>query len=308
MTIEQKIIDNITSKTLANGLKVIIAPNSSHPVVSLQLYVRIGSCWEQPSENGYSHFLEHLVFKSTRKYPDNQLTDRAMFLGSNLNAYTEFDSTCFYLTLSSMYLEEGLELLSQLAYNANFSMNDFRYEKKVVLEEIAYYENDPEDSFLEALPGYYFAESPFEKPILGSIKSIEAAKYEKLQRFYKHNYTPANSFLVVSGMFEPDTLVQRAEKYFGEWSYPADNDLVSNEQYQPQRYKQQTIYPNKPVTKIVNRDISKPLVAFVVPELSNTDPRSHTLDIISRIFANGKKSRLYRRLFIEEKLVDQIKV
>lgn len=301
MTREQKIINDIDSRQIANGLKIITAPSFSHPVVSLQLYVRTGSCRERSSEGGYSHFLEHLVFKSTRKFPDNQLTDRAMFLGSNLNAYTEFDSTCFYLTLSSMFLEEGLELLSELAFNANFSEKDFQNEKKVVIEEIAYYKNDPEDFFLEELPSFYFSESPYRKPILGSIESLKAAKIEDLQRFYRQNYSPQNCFLVVSGMFEPDSLLDKAEKYFGGWNGRSGRDsaLIT---------KKPTHYPEKPVVKIVNKKVTKPMLAFALPELSNTDPRSHSLDIISRIFANGKKSRLYRRLFIEEKIVDQVRM
>ncbi len=316
---EKKNITRISSETLHNGFRVILAPNHTNPVISLQLFVRIGSCWEIEEEAGYSHLMEHLVFRSTAKYPDNQLTVKASFLGSNINAYTEFDSTCFYLTLSSGFAEEGLELLSELVRNANFSASEFAFEKGVVLEELKQYQNDPEDFFLENIPELYFVKSPYKKPIIGSKASLQKATPAKLQDFYKKYYTPGNSFLVVSGDFKNNEIMDKIDHYFGDWQIAGNR--ISDQKLKikteekacvdrlilPERLPE-TIYPASFTTGSRQKTVSKSMLGFAIPELSDKKQESHALGLITRIFAIGKKSRLYRRLFVKEKIVEQIRV
>ncbi len=302
---EEKIVKKIDSVILDNGFKVILTPHHAHKVISLQLFVRIGSCWEAEDEAGYSHLMEHLVFKSTERFPANQLTLRASYLGSNINAYTEFDSTCYYLTLSSRFGKEGLEILSEMARNANFSDLDFAYEKGVVLEELNQYENDPEDFFLEKIPNLYFEESPYKKPIIGSKKSLSEATADKLRSFYRKYYRPENCFLIVNGDFDKGEFIEEISHYFADWKTSDRKALRSNlDSFKPSK----TLYPQKFTIDAMQKNIGKSLLGFTIPELSDTKPESHTLGLITRIFAVGKKSRLYRRLFVKEKLVDQIRV
>ena len=121
---------NVTSTTLENGFKIIFSSDNSNPLVCLQLYVRMGSAWEKKEEAGYSHFTEHLVFKSTQKFPQNSIMERVTFLGGSINAYTEYDTTCFYITLPSSFTKESIDILSELAIHANFSKEEFTFEKK----------------------------------------------------------------------------------------------------------------------------------------------------------------------------------
>ena len=176
---------NVKKHTLANGLKLIVTKDKSNPIVSLQLYVKVGSVYESAEESGFSHLMEHLVFKSTTNFPNNGVMERASFLGANINAYTEYDSTCHYLTLPAKYLEDGLELLAELAGNANFSDADFETEKKVVIEELKQYANDPEEDFIEKIPLYYYEESPYHNPIIGHLDNLERSTPELLRAFYK---------------------------------------------------------------------------------------------------------------------------
>ena len=90
-----------------NSLKLLYAEDNSNPLVCLQLYIRTGSVQEKSSEVGYAHFLEHLSFKSTVKYPDNALSRKAAEIGAMINAYTDYDTTCYYLILPSEHLETG---------------------------------------------------------------------------------------------------------------------------------------------------------------------------------------------------------
>ncbi|MFO7660243.1 MAG: insulinase family protein, partial [Candidatus Cloacimonadaceae bacterium] len=109
-----------TDFTLPNGLKVISAIDSSNPIVCLQLHIKSGSVNETPQTSGYSHFIEHLTFKNTASYPYNKISEQVPLLGGMINAYTEFDSTCYYLMLPSEELEAGLKILSDIAFKALF--------------------------------------------------------------------------------------------------------------------------------------------------------------------------------------------
>jgi len=288
----------VTSRHLENKFKVITARDNSNPLVCLQLYFRIGSAWEENSEAGYSHLTEHLVFKSTSSFPNNAIMNKVTNLGGTLNAYTEFDSTCFYVTLPSKFMEEGIKILSELAIKANFSDEDFNSEKKVVIEELKQFKNEPEDSFIEDIAADYFTKNPYKKPIIGNLNSLRKADPKSLRKFYKKYYVPNNSFLVASGDITGNALDDVIEKYFGSWktsSLKAQLRICNN-------------FPTKPIVKFMKKDISSNMLAFVIPDLAETDPDSYPLSLATKAFAIGKNSRLYNRLFTKEKLIDGVRV
>lgn len=283
---------------LNNKFKVIHCFDNSSPLVSLQLYIKTGSAFETAQEAGFSHFIEHLVFKSTKNYPNNTIMDKASFYGGNINAYTEYESTCFYINLPSEFIEIGIELLSQLVIHANFSKKDFESEKKVVIEELKQYKNDPEETFIESIPSLIFKQGPYNMPIIGNIEILKASNHNDLTDFYKKFYQPQNAFMTVSGDFDLDLLKELSNKYFSEWEELSD---IRIESYQ------ETDFPLFSLQHI-HRNISQNLLAFVLPELSDNNPDSYPLSLIGKAFAIGNNSRLYQRLYIKEKLIDNIKV
>ena len=198
---------NVTSTELQNNFKVIFAQDNTNPLICLQLYVRVGSAWENSDEAGFSHFTEHLVFKSTKKFPENSIMERVTFLGGSINAYTEYDTTCFYITLPSSFQKEGLEILSELALHADYNEYEFTQEKKVVIEEMKQFQNDPEDYFIEEIAEKYFKKNPYKYPIIGNLKNLQSATRKDLKNFYAKYYSPNNCFLVVSGDFDEEDIL-----------------------------------------------------------------------------------------------------
>ncbi len=289
---------NVTSSELKNKFKIILASDNSNPLVCLQLYVRIGSAWEKPEEAGFSHFTEHLVFKSTDKFPQNSLMERVTMLGGTINAYTEYDTTCFYITLPASFLEAGLEIISEIALGANFDQQDFDSEKMVIIEELKQYKNDPEDSFVEEISEAYFEKNPYKKPIIGNLERLKSATIDDLQKFYKNYYSPNNCFLVISGDINEEKTMSLIDKYFLNWKPAA---ITS-------RKKMEAAFPSKPALTVFPKNISNDLLAFVLPDLSEINPNSYPLSLAVKAFSIGKSSRLYKRLFDEEKLIDSIKV
>jgi len=283
---------------LDNGFKVIYAKDTSNPLICMQLYVRIGSAWEEKNEAGFSHFIEHLVFKSTQKFPENTISEKITFLGGHINAYTEYDSTCFYVTLPSAYFKEGMEILAEIAQNVNFNEQDFRFEKQVIIEELKQFQNDPEDSFIEEISENYFQKNPYRFPIIGNLQSLRGTSIKDLERFYQKYYNPGNSFLIISGDFQEDILSSSAAKFFGEWK---------QSKLKPKRPVSED-FPSKPEILSLKKNISNDMLAFVLPDLAESHPDSHTLFLAFKILAIGKNSLLFTKLFNEEKLIDNIKV
>ena len=289
---------NVTSTTLDNGFKIIFATDNSNPLVCLQLYVRMGSAWEKKEEAGYSHFTEHLVFKSTQNFSQNSIMEKVTFLGGSINAYTEYDTTCFYITLPSSFTKEGIEILAELAIHANYNQQDFTFEKRVVIEELKQFKNDPEEAFIEYMTKHYFQKNPYRNPIIGNLESITKATPNELKNFYKKYYSPENTFLVVSGDISEEKVLNEVEKYYGNWQ--------KVKCHKPPKYKED--FKVEPAIFSYKKKISNDMLAFILPDLSETNPESYALSLAIKAFAIGKNSRLYTRLFNEEKLIDGIKV
>ena len=116
--------------------------------------------------------------------------DEVSRLGGSVNAFTEYNSTCFYLMLPCQHLEKGLEILSQLTRFANFDQQEFATEKKVVLEELYQYQNDPDEWFFENSLAHFFQRTNYRYPIIGNEENLQKSTPEQLRDFYKQKYTP----------------------------------------------------------------------------------------------------------------------
>ncbi len=284
---------------LDNGLKVIHLQDNTNPVICMQLYIRSGSLSERGKQRGYAHFMEHLVFKSTQLYPGNSLSEKASSLGGMLNAFTDYDCTCFYLLLPSEAMEEGLEMLYELAARADFSRHDVEMEKEIILEEIKQYENDPESDFLEYVQMNYFHKSPLKHPVLGYVNTVQNASWETLKRYYKSHYVPQNAFLVVCGNYDARELEDKAKGIFSKWKsehYPAKTSFSLEPELNPSR---------RFARKGHN---GSELIALALPELSELHPQSDALLIAMRWLAIGKSSRLFKRLVEEDKICSAVRV
>lgn len=292
-------LSDVSIKTLPNGLKLIAYPDNANRVLCLQLYIRTGSVKEKPGEEGYSHFIEHLCFKATREFPSNSISAYASSLGGLLNAFTDYDCTCYYILIPSEELMPALNVLSQLACHTCFTEADVAFEKDVILEEIKQYENDPEPDFIEYIQVNHFSKSPLKRPVLGSQASISEASFKSLRRFYDKHYTPQNCFLVISGDYIEQELYDGVENFFGNWANKRGLSRY-RVRIEPEKVKFNTMFRKKAK--------GEEYLAFVLSELSEQHPMSDALLLAVRYLAIGKSSRLFKRLVEEEKLCSAVKV
>ncbi|MCF7911847.1 MAG: insulinase family protein [Candidatus Cloacimonetes bacterium] len=290
--------EHVKDIKLANGLKVISAEDHSNPLVSVQLYVRIGSAWEGLEEAGYSHFTEHLLFKSTQNYHDGGVMDRIAFLGGTMNAYTEYDSTCYYVDIAREFIDESLKILADLVRYPDFSAADFASEKKVIFEELKESENDREDNLIEVIASDYLEGNPYQNPIIGNRETLKRAGCGDLRKFINDHYFPGNCVLVVAGEFQQDKLADSINRYFGDWAGKESIEHTS-------------IYggfPEKFSYKELRYKSDTDIVAVAMPDLAENHPDAIALSLVHKAFMIGKNSYLYDELFKRRKLVDSIKI
>ncbi|MDP8221139.1 MAG: pitrilysin family protein [Candidatus Stygibacter frigidus] len=283
---------------LANGLKVIYAEDRSIPLVSVQLHVRFGSAWETETESGYSHFAEHLVFRSTRNYPEGNIMDQIAYLGGSMNAYTEYDSTCYYIDISREYLEESVKVLADLVRYPQFSQKDFNSEKKVIIEELKESENDREDNLIELIASDYLKDNPYRNPIIGNRTALGAATREAMQEFISRHYYSGNCILVVAGDFERDDLDAWIARYFGDWEGKETEERKAIFGGHPEEFS----------FRVIKHKSDSDIVAVAIPDLAENHPDAIALSVIYKAFMVGKNSYLYDELFKRRKLVDSIKI
>jgi len=290
-----KMINHRLSK-LKNDFQIISCPLPNRKIVYLAVFVKIGSNQETDAERGFAHFSEHLVFKSTQNFPQNSVMDEVSRLGGSINAFTEYNSTCFYVMLPSDHLERGLAILSELTRKANFAADEFATEKKVVLEELYQYQNEPDEWFFENSLAHFFTKANYRYPIIGNEENLQASTPQQLRDFYRQKYTPSNCFLVATGDVPPE-LEQKVEKFFGSWE---NQTSASAEQKDDELNQHQKGY------KFFQKSIEKPQlnIIFNAPAQAHADFLPFTL--ASTILAEHQNSILQKKLKQELGIIDHL--
>lgn len=182
--------------------------------VALGVWVLTGTRDEDPEEIGISHFVEHLVFKGTKKRNAYQIARSLESLGGELNAYTTREQTTYHCTVLKEDWKIGLEVLSDLVCNMKISKKDFELEKKVVLQEIQMSDDSPEEIIYDYLFEHCYANHPLGRQILGKSDTLSKMTQKKVYDFYKKFYQGSNLIVSAAGPLEHDALVIEAQKMF----------------------------------------------------------------------------------------------
>ncbi len=274
---------NITRFTLANGLRVIVQHMSQFHSVSLGVWVRSGSVDESPEENGYSHFIEHMLFKGTQHLTAAQLAEQMDLLGGQVNAFTSKESTCFHAKVAGDDAEKAFSLLSQLVLEAKLDADELEREKGVVLEEISMVEDTPEDVVHELLAKAYFTNSTLGQTILGPTQNIIDLDREKLIAYKNRYYTAKNAVLSVAGGIDPETVRNLAERYFSQWDSGADPVRIAFADGTPQR-----------LTRTKNIEQAHLCLGFAAPQQASE--MTYPVTVFNTVAGGGMSSRLFQTI------------
>ena len=209
-----KLIDFDTI-TLNNGLLVIVVPNHRAPVVYHSIFYKIGSADSPHDKTGIAHFVEHLMYKGTKKFPKDTYKITINKLGGIQNATTTWDRTAFFVTIAKEYLPQIMELEADRMTNLAFSEEDFNKEKTVVLQERRQRTDAmPEGRLMEAANASFFWHHPYGKPIIGFKKHIEQYTQQDVLHFHEQWYAPNNAILVIAGDITVAEVTPLLKKYY----------------------------------------------------------------------------------------------
>lgn len=281
---------------LKNGLKVLLMESHKSPVVSIQMWVKTGSADEARLEEGLSHFIEHLVFKGTKKYKVGEIASVVEGSGGELNAYTSFDQTVFYVTISKQFVDVGLDVISQMMGFPTFDPNEIDNEREVVIEEIKRGEDSPHRQSSQMLFSTAYKKHPYRIPVIGYAQNIRKVSAKKIKNYFESRYAPRNMFLVVAGDFESKVMKDKVQKYFSPFV-----------DYKIKKVKR----PKEPIQKkehisIKSTDFKEAMsyIAFKGPSVRHKDTAG--LDVLAFIIGQGDSSRIVKTLRIEEPIVNSV--
>ncbi len=214
----QDMRDIIHYEALDNGLEVIVIPDSSVPIVTIELTVKNGAYTETEELNGLSHLYEHMFFKGNAVIPNQEAyLQRMRELGIVFNGTTSTERVNYFFTLPTDNLAEGLEFMYDATVSPLFSEEEFEAEKQVVLGEADRAESNPYYWLRKGINDLLWYEYPARKDPLGARETVLAATIEQMEWMKEHYYVPNNSVILVAGDVEPEAAVAAVNAQFGQW-------------------------------------------------------------------------------------------
>lgn len=201
---------------LDNGLQVLIKEVHTAPVVSVQLFIKVGSRWEYPGISGISHWCEHMCYRGTEDFTDEDMNNLLDSIGATLNGYTASDMTCYHQILPSQYFELALEIEASRLARSLFDPEAVDKERTVIISELEWGENDPEDLLYKELLSQAYRLHPYQFPTIGFRNEIMTWSREDLYNHYKEFYIPNNSVLVIVGDVDATDALGLVKRHFGD--------------------------------------------------------------------------------------------
>lgn len=276
---------NIPSKVLANGLEVIVIPDSSVPLVTIEIAVRNGAYTEPPEYNGLSHLYEHMFFKGNAALPSQEAyQSRQRELGMDWNGTTSAERVNYFFTLGSAQLKEGMVFMRDAIQTPQFHEEELVKERQVVIGELERNLSSPGFHLYRAVDQKMWWKYPTRKDTIGDRKTIETATVAKMQTVQKKFYIPNNSLLVLAGDLTPEQGFKLAEDVFGGWEKGTNPFSVDPVPKHPPIKKSEAVIVNKPIGVAAVR------MGFHGPSVSEDPKSTYAADVFSFILAqDGSK-------------------
>lgn len=194
-----KLPGTIRVERLPNGLTVALVDNPQAPLVTTALCYRAGGRDEPPGQGGIAHFLEHMMFKGSSRFGPGEVDRRTQALGGSNNAFTSHDATVYYFSFAADRWPAALEIEADRMAGLTLDPQEVESERRVILEEIAMYEDDPWDALTQRVEAAFFGDHPYGRPVLGTREDLLATGSPELASFHRERYRPEGAVLVVAG-------------------------------------------------------------------------------------------------------------
>ncbi len=283
--------------TLKNGMEAVVIPNTKMPVISHMVWYKIGAADEQLEKSGIAHFLEHLMFKATKKHKSGEFSKKVSKVGGNDNAFTDTDYTAYYQNIPKEALEMVMDLESDRMQNLIFDEKEVLKERDVILEERrSRIDNDPRALLKEQMKAALYLNHPYRKPLIGWYHEMAGLTVADAAAWHKNYYNPANAVLVVSGDITAKELKPLAEKYYGK--IPSGKKAVrSNFVIEPLHIAARTVTVHD--SKVQKEELVR---YYLAPSMVYGETKyAHALALLSYLLGASDTSLMYQDMVVKNK-------
>jgi len=271
--------------TLPSGLRVATAEMPQMASVSLGIWVGAGSRYEPASLNGVCHFIEHMLFKGTKRRSARTISEEVEGIGGYLNAFTSEDTTCFHARAYYAHFENVLDVLMDMFLNSRFAPPDIAKEREVIKEEIAMYRDQPAQYVQEVLNAAVWPNHPLGRSITGTNRTLDRIKRLQLLSFQGGSYCAGNTVVVAAGNMRHADVVKAVAKYDKSLRPGSEPPCVPAEARQ-----------REPRVRLVTKQIEQAQLALGVRTCSRHDDRRSALRVLNAILGENMSSRLFQRI------------
>ncbi|HEX8977917.1 MAG TPA: pitrilysin family protein [Solirubrobacteraceae bacterium] len=269
--------------TLESGVRIVTEAMPSVRSVSLGFWVGTGSRHETDAQAGLSHLLEHLLFKGTPKYESVQIDQIFDAMGAELNAGTGKETTSVFARVIDEHVPEAFDVMADMVFRP--TLEDIDSEREVILEEIAMYEDDPQEKVFDLLGAATFGTDPLGRAIIGSAEVISGTPPAAIRAFHHERYAPGNVVIAAAGAVDHDALV----------ALTADRVAAPPERIPPTLSGPLRL-PNGPTRRFERKDTEQYHVCLGAVGLSRHDDRRFALRVLDTIFGGTSSSRLFQEV------------
>jgi zinc protease len=283
----------VVAATLDNGLRVLLLEDRRNPIVSFQVWYRVGARDEVPGATGLAHFLEHLMFKGTPRHGPREFARLVERQGGQDNAFTTHDVTSYFVNIAADRLDLVLGLEADRMQNLLLDPREIESERRVVIEERRTRTDDDPSGFLaEEVAAIAFRAHPYGRPVIGWLADLERITPAELRAFYRAYYVPNNALVVAVGDFDAANLLARVRAAFG--TIPRGPEPPRRRVVEPPQNGERRV--------TVTRPAELPIVYLGWHVPNQQSPDAPALELLSTVLSGGRASRLWRHLVQERTL------
>ncbi len=276
---------NYHKTVLPNGIRIVTEEIPYLRSVSVGVWINVGSRDEDEKNNGITHFIEHMVFKGTERFSNQQIARSLESVGGYLNAFTTKEHTCFYARILDEHLQTAIDVISDLIQHPRLEIKEIEKEKLVVLEELKNIEDDPDEIIHDHLDQNVYFKHPLGFPIIGNAENIKKFSRDDLFLHIQHHFTPKEMVVAAAGNLKHEELVSLVTKFFNS---NGQERTVSKRVQGPRR-----VHSNK---EVVEKPINQAYVCMGTLGYSVKSRMRYPLLILNTLLGDGMSCRLFQNI------------
>ncbi len=272
--------------TLDNKLKVVTAKMTGRESVAVGIWFKVGGRYEKRNISGVSHFIEHMLFKGTKKRTTKKIKEEIEGRGGHLNGFTSEDTTCYLIKIVKKHFPLALDVLSDMVHNSVFKKDEIEKERTVILEEIKMYMDMPMHFAHDLINHVMWEDYPLGMFVAGDFQSVGKLSRKDILDFYKKHYVPENALISVCGDIEHDDVVDQIKSMMK--TKPKTNKKISFKKVDKIQKKDRYLF--------VEKETEQAHVVLGFPAFSRMDPERYVLALMHIIMGANMSSRLYEEV------------